>query len=388
MALYQRGRSYYVDVRDGRGRRIRRTVGSSLPVAEAVEKDLSVRILKAEHLGVFAESSVPFGRYAEAWLERRKAVIASSTWRDYKSILDVHAIPNLGKVPLCRIHHRDVEALLDSLGEHSGKRKNNIMVPVRALFRDAVRRGDLRESPCAHIRRCREDKPVIDPLSFGEISLVLEYVDLWYRPYFATAFLTGMRPSEIIALKWRYVDFVTRTITVREGRVGGVDGSLKTTSSNRDVDMLAPLFEVLRRLREASGDRDGYVFTGKEGAPLDVANLRNRVWYPALRKAGLRRRTMYQTRHTFASLMLSHSEDPLWVARMLGHATMEMIFRHYGKFIRNRARQDGGKFLAGMREASVGVAGVLPPGEGVHVTGEFATVDAGPAALTAAGQDR
>ena len=36
----------------------------------------------------------------------------------------------------------------------------------------------------------------------------------------------------------------------------------------------------------------------------------------------------------------------------------------------------------------VGVAGVLPPGEGVHVTGEFATVDAGPAALTAAGQDR
>ena len=67
--------------------------------------------------------------------------------------------------------------------------------------------------------------------------------------------------------------------------------------------------------------------------------------------AGLRRRTMYQTRHTFASLMLSHGEDPLWVARMLGHTGLDMIFKHYGKFIRNRSRKDGGRFLEGLKEA-------------------------------------
>ena len=65
---------------------------------------------------------------------------------------------------------------------------------------------------------------------------------------------------------------------------------------------------------------------------------------------------MYQTRHTFASLMLSHGEDPLWVARMLGHTTLDMIFRHYGKFIRNRMRRDGTRFLKGFEEAG----GVLP----------------------------
>jgi integrase len=58
---------------------------------------------------------------------------------------------------------------------------------------------------------------------------------------------------------------------------------------------------------------------------------------------------MYQTRHTFASLMLSSGEDPLWVARMLGHSGLEMIFRHYGKFIRNRTRKDGARFLRGWR---------------------------------------
>ncbi|MCL5885285.1 MAG: site-specific integrase [Deltaproteobacteria bacterium] len=388
MSVYRRGRVYYVDVRDGRGRRIRRKVSPSLSVTQTVEKDLQVGIAKSRYLGVFTESQSPFAKYAAAWLERRKAVIAPSTWRDYRSILDVYAVPCLGLIPLAQIRHRDMERFLETLRELSGKRRNNVMVPVKAMFRDAVRRGDLMDSPCAHVRRCREDRPEIDPMSFGEVGLFLEHVDPWYRQYFAAAFLTGMRPSEMLALKWRHVDFATRTISIREGRVGGVDGSLKTTSSNRDIDMLSPLTAVLRRHREASGGGDGYVFTGKGGLPLDVANLRNRVWYPALRKAGLRRRTMYQTRHTFASLMLAHGEDPLWVARMLGHATMEMIFRHYGKFIRNRARRDGGKFLAGLEEAKVDVVAALPPGEGTSVTGEIADARVAQACLPAARRDR
>ena len=93
-------------------------------------------------------------------------------------------------------------------------------------------------------------------------------------------------------------------------------------------------------------------------------NLRKRVWYPAIAAAGLRRRTMYQTRHTFASLMLSHGEDPLWVARMLGHAGLEMIFKHYGKYIRNRSRKDGGRFLEGFKEAEASADGKDGSGDG------------------------
>ncbi|GAB4244292.1 MAG: hypothetical protein OHK0028_22620 [Deltaproteobacteria bacterium] len=57
--------------------------------------------------------------------------------------------------------------------------------------------------------------------------------------------------------------------------------------------------------------------------------------------------------------MLSTGEDPLWVARMLGHTSTEMLYRHYGKFIRNRMRRDGMRFLMGFQEAEV--AGALPP---------------------------
>ena len=61
----------------------------------------------------------------------------------------------------------------------------------------------------------------------------------------------------------------------------------------------------------------------------------------------------------FASLMLSYGEDPLWVARKLGHTNTEMLYRHYGKFIRNHMRRDGMKFLRGFDDEKV--AGELPP---------------------------
>ena len=47
-----------------------------------------------------------------------------------------------------------------------------------------------------------------------------------------------------------------------------------------------------------------------------------------------------------------------WVARMLGHAGLEMIFKHYGKYIRNRSRKDGGRFLEGLKEAEASAIGL------------------------------
>lgn len=172
-----------------------------------------------------------------------------------------------------------------------------------------------------------------------------------------------MRPNELLALKWNNVDLSMRLITVREGRVGGIEGPPKTLSSYRDIDILPPLFEVLVRHKESAAEGARYIFVSERGVPLQVDNLRHRVWYPALAKAGLRKRTMYQTRHTFASLMLSYGEDPLWTSRMLGHTSTDMLYRHYGKYIRNRMRRDGLKFVAGLEEANVGAALVAASNE-------------------------
>jgi integrase len=69
-----------------------------------------------------------------------------------------------------------------------------------------------------------------------------------------------------------------------------------------------------------------------------------RIWYPALKRAAIRERKPYQTRHTFASCALSAGEQIGWVARQLGHTNTEMVIRHYYRWIRTNTRQDGSAF--------------------------------------------
>src|SRR3989442_15770066 len=107
------------------------------------------------------------------------------------------------------------------------------------------------------------------------------------------------------------------------------------------------------RLREQRPGRQrprNQIFPSRTGGPLNLTNVRERVWKPALRRTGLRYRTMYQTRHTFATLALQSSEQIGWVSKQLGHTSDEMVIRHCAKFIPNLTRRDGSALTKVMQE--------------------------------------
>jgi len=161
------------------------------------------------------------------------------------------------------------------------------------------------------------------------------------RRYFRVAFFSGLRPGEQIGLQWDDIDWQRKVICVRRsiGRFG--KGPTKTVESKRDVGMLPIVEQALRAHHAARGLRRLWIFASRDGGPLDITNLRERVWRPALRRAKLRARTLYQTRHTFATLMLELGESPGWVARQLGHTNAEMVYRRYHRFIPNLRGRDG-----------------------------------------------
>ena len=173
-----------------------------------------------------------------------------------------------------------------------------------------------------------------------------------YKDFFEALFFTGARPSELTALRWPYVDLNNERFEIRVGRVRGKEDEPKTEGSRRIADMGAAI-NVFRRMREKTilrDRREGYVFLGPKGKPLEQNNLRNRIWYPALKVAKVRRRDLYQCRHTFITLALAAGESVDYLALQCG-TSAKMIHENYRGYIPNLTRRDGSaiatKFQAG-----------------------------------------
>ena len=289
-----------------------------------------------------------FRGFATKWLEGRKRRLKLSSFRDYQSIFEKYLLPTFGDKRLGRITVDDIEDFVLELtnDDLSNKRANNILTPLKTLLKHAYRKRCMSTNLVEFIEMLPVDKPLKSPLSIEDVNAFLTHVDPHFKDYFQVAFFTGLRPSEQIALKHDNIDFARGKITVEDARVLGVESAPKTRESRRTIDMIPPTKESLERQAKKTFLKSPYVFLSKKGTIVSIDNLRKRVWYPALEAAGLRRRVMYQTRHTFATLMLSTGENAPWIAAMMGHTSTEMLHKRYSDYIPNLTHQDGSAFLA------------------------------------------
>ena len=164
-------------------------------------------------------------------------------------------------------------------------------------------------------------------------------------------------------MKWKNVDWERKKISIVESRVMGFEGSPKTKGSMRDVDILPVVEQVLRYQKRGGRVRSPYVFLNTEGNPIEGETLRKWTWAIALERAGIEYRSMYHTRHTFATLMLSSGENVGWVQRMMGHTSLRMIQERYYRYIPNLTHQDGSAFQEKFGKALAEVTPKLPQNE-------------------------
>jgi integrase len=221
---------------------------------------------------------------------------------------------------------------------------------TRSVLDLAYERELMVKNPHSWFKSQRQEKVDVDPLSVAEMMAFLKATPTpESRRYFIVAFGTGLGPSEQFALGWEHIDFEDKLILVRRGFVKGRLTMLKNDHRRREIDMFPHVEQALCEQWESTQGQGRYVFSNSEGGPLHLDNLRNRVWNPTLKRAGPRPRTPYNTRHTFASQLLSRGADIARVARLMGHANTKMVITRYWKWIRNRSQQDGREYVANIQ---------------------------------------
>ena len=140
-------------------------------------------------------------------------------------------------------------------------------------------------------------------------------------------------------------------------------GKTKTKKSKRYIDCIEPVVEALKEQHGLTG-KGRYIFLTQEGERMNPDHFRKVVWMPALEKADFEYRPPIQTRHTFATMMISSGEDIGWVQNMLGHSSLQMIYTRYYAWIPRSTRMDGLAFMNAVREKGEGSRPENPRGGG------------------------
>ncbi len=318
----------------------------------------------ALRLGKVKGNAVTLEKWLWAWHDGITAEVEPETARDYELDIEKKILPHFGKSkPIAQITRMDAKAFIASL-PLTKKRIDNILIPLRQAFQLAHEDELIPRSPFAGLEVRRVSKvrevDVIDPFTVAEIDAICAA-----GPDIATLVRfnawQGLRVSELIALRWEDVDLPSATMRVQRARREGRDKATKTKAGNRATVILAPALEALKAQRAASQLKGGEVFlnpqTGKGYA--NDKQLREWQWRRALKAAGVRYRYPNQLRHTCASWLLASGENPLWVARQLGHRDPAFTMRTYARWMPTQFPDAGGKAIAALAPKDVlGTRGV------------------------------
>lgn len=342
----KRGPQWYAKYRLPDGRQFQRRIGPAWSergrpragyftkrTAEAWLRDLLEEARRGTLPGLvqtgatFADAAAEFLRYVEHDRGRKP-----STVRGYRSVIQAHLLPAFGEIPLESITTPMIEAWIATV-ERSPRTRNKLITMLHGIFERARKVYGLTVNPAAGVETFPQRRSGdIEVFSPEEVWALVRAADSEQdAAIYLTAAFTGLRRGELVALRWRDVDFAGETIRVRASYA---NGALTTPKSGkvRAVPMAPEVAEVLAALgrRDHWTEPDDAVFVGVAGSWLDASALRRR-YDSALRRAGLRRLRFHDLRHTFGTTMAAAGVPTRTLQEWMGHADAQttQVYAHY-----------------------------------------------------------
>jgi integrase len=268
---------------------------------------------------------------------------AFSTRDGYECYLDNWILPRWQNHKLNQVKPVAVEAWLDSIKRARGTRAKirNIM---SAVFNHAMRYEWLDANPIKLVRQSAKRERTPDVLDLAELQLLLSNLDVRERTLVLLDAATGLRVSELLALRWEDVNFKTLELSVTRSIWHQVVGNCKTEASAKPVPLDNYMAEDLLQWRRTSPYPmpHDWVFaspTMKGKQPYWPDNLMKRYIRPVAQKAGIQKRVGWHTfRHSFGTLLKANGEDIKTVQELLRHANSRITLEVYTQAVTSNKR--------------------------------------------------
>jgi integrase len=324
--------------------------GTSERRARARLQELSGAAKRGE---VAMQRGVLFETYADRWLSELEALVHSgalrpATYCDYEGAVRNHLKPFFEGLRLDEMTRADCRAFTaHKVGQTrprlAPKTINNLLVPLKLILSQAAEDGCTINSPELGIKRIKVESRPAEWYETAEASILVERTPREYRALIGLAVYAGLRQGEILALNWSDVDWAMSRIHVRRNlqrahklkasKMG--ERSVFTAPKTEHGRRLVPMRPVLRSLLEqhrplSKPNVHDLVFANQAGEPLDATNVINRVYLPAVKRAGLRRIRFHDLRHTFVTYCAGAGVPLAKVGDWVGHsdARITEIYRH------------------------------------------------------------
>lgn len=374
-----------------RGKRCRETLKGWEITNSNIKKAGNLRALIAheinsgefEYLRRFPQSSTgakmvttrvikTFGELCNIWTKIKETELTTNTMKKTKSQLKTLRIIICESTPISHIRYSDILNYRNELlhGEtlyldnpRSNKKGrtvrtvDNYIALLCSLLRFAYQSGFISTKPFEGVKKLQRNRIKPDPLSKTEFNALMESEKGQSQNMWKFAVYSGLRHGELAALAWEDVDLEKGIVNVRRNlTILDMFGPPKTNAGIRTVTLLQPALEALKEQYKLTGhhrkseitfyhreygrtekQKLHFVFmprvcNGKQKPYYSVSSLGAR-WNAAVKRAGIRRRNPYHTRHTFACWLLTAGANPAFIASQMGHETAQMVYEIYGMWI-------------------------------------------------------
>lgn len=279
--------------------------------------------------------------FLDRWLkDAARLEVRANTLESYERLLKLYVRPTLGERLLSTLTPAAVQGLysdMDARGLSPRTVRLTHSILARAM-RQAVTWNLIATTPTARPTLPRKRQREMRALTEAEVGAFLTAAASdRFATFFEVSLVSGMRPSELLGLRWVDVDFDRGTVKVQRTLLRTKDtwelAETKTERSRRTIPLPARTIDALRSHRARQGEErlklgeawqdNGLVFPDRTGEPLDRHNLLSRHFKPILKRASLPASIrLYDLRHTCATLLLTAGVHAKVVSERLGHASI------------------------------------------------------------------